>query len=120
MDRLGIIAGAGTLPGKVIAACREVGREYFVLAFEGSADPNTIGNAHIEWIKMCSISTALESARREGIVELVLVGKIPRPSVVELISDVRSAKFMAKVGTRMLGDDSILSAVVKELEEVHL
>ena len=30
----------------------------------------------------------------------------------------RSAKFMAKVGTRILGDDSILSAV-KELEEIE-
>ena len=119
MDRLGIIAGAGTLPGKVIAACREIGREYVVLAFEGSAEPQTIGNAHIKWIKMSSLSTALEIARREGIVELVLVGKIPRPSVVDLLRDVRSAKFMAKVGTRILGDDSILSAVVKELEEIE-
>ena len=47
------------------------------------------------------------------------MGKIPRPSVVDLMSDVRSAKFMAKVGTRILGDDSILSAVVKELEEIE-
>ena len=31
VDRLGIIAGAGTLPGKVIAACREIGREYLYL-----------------------------------------------------------------------------------------
>lgn len=113
------MAGAGALPGKVIAACREIGREYLVLAFEGSADPDKMGNTHIEWIRMSSLSTALESARREGVAELVLVGKIPRPNVVELIRDVRSAKFMAKVGTRILGDDSILSAVVKELEEVE-
>tara|TARA_B100000676_G_scaffold294297_1_gene332087 strand:+ start:405 stop:1076 length:672 start_codon:yes stop_codon:yes gene_type:complete len=68
---------------------------------------------------MSSISTALAGARREGIKDLVLVGKIPRPSLLELMKDVRSARFVAKVGTRMLGDDTILSAVVRELEEAE-
>lgn len=119
MDKLGVIAGAGALPGQIIAACRETGREFFVLAFEGSADPDIIGNVPVQWVRMSSLSTALESARREGVSELVLVGKIPRPSVMELMRDIRSAKFMAKVGTRMLGDDNILSAVVRELEEAE-
>ena len=119
MDKLGVIAGAGALPGQVIAACRQSGRDFFVLAFEGSADPEIIGDVPVQWIKMSSLSTALEGARRAGVAELVLVGKIPRPSVMELMRDVRSAKFMAKVGTRMLGDDNILSAVVKELEEAE-
>ena len=119
MGKLGIIAGAGALPGQVIAACREAGRDFLVLAFEGSAEPNVIGNAPVEWIKMSSLSKALEGTRREGISELVLVGKIPRPSALELMRDVRSAKFLAKVGTRMLGDDDILTAVVKELEEAE-
>ncbi|NBP72655.1 MAG: LpxI family protein, partial [Alphaproteobacteria bacterium] len=86
---------------------------------EGSADPDIIGEVPVQWIRMSSLSTALESARREGVSELVLVGKIPRPSVMELMRDIRSAKFMAKVGTRMLGDDNILSAVVRELEEAE-
>jgi DUF1009 family protein len=119
VDKLGVIAGAGALPGQIIAACRETGREFFVLAFEGSADPDIIGNVPVQWVRMSSLSTALESARREGVSELVLVGKIPRPSVMELMRDIRSAKFMAKVGTRMLGDDNILSAVVRELEEAE-
>jgi len=119
VDKLGVIAGAGALPGQIIAACRETGREFFVLAFEGSADPDIIGDVPVQWIRMSSLSTALESARREGVSELALVGKIPRPSVMELMRDIRSAKFMAKVGTRMLGDDNILSAVVRELEEAE-
>lgn len=119
MDKLGVIAGAGALPGQVIAACRQSGRDFYVLAFEGSADPDVIGDVPVQWIKMSSLSTALDAARREGVADLVLVGKIPRPSVMELMRDVRSAKFMAKVGTRMLGDDNILSAVVRELEEAE-
>ena len=84
-----------------------------MLAFEGSADPDVIGDVPVQWIKMSSLSTALDAARREGVADLVLIGKIPRPSVMELMRDVRSAKFMAKVGTRMLGDDNILSALVR-------
>ena len=119
MPKLGIIAGGGVLPGQVISACRESGREYFVLAFEGSADPEILGDAPVDWIRMSGLSKAFESARREGVEELVLVGKIPRPSVLELMRDARSAKFLAKVGTRMLGDDNILSAVVREIEETE-
>ena len=119
MDKLGVIAGAGALPRQIVAACQEAGREFCVLAFEGSADSEMIGDVPIQWIKMSSLSAALDAARNEGVTELVLVGKIPRPSVLELMRDVRSAKFMAKVGTRMLGDDNILSAVVRELEEAE-
>ena len=71
----------------------------------------------MEWIRASGISKALDIARRENIEELVLVGGIQRPSVLELMRDVRSAKFLAKVGTRMMGDDNLLSAVVREIEE---
>lgn len=119
MPKLGIIAGEGTLPGEIIDACRESGRAFFVLAFEGSADPGVLGDAPVEWIRMSEISGALVAARREGVEELVLVGRIPRPSPLALLRDARSAKFIAKVGKRILGDDNLLSAVVKELEETE-
>jgi len=114
--KLGIIAGAGKLPAQVINACTEAGREFAILAFEGSADPAEFDNLPVTWIKMSKLSAALKQARDAGVEELVMAGKIPRPSVLELMRDPRSAKFMAKVGTRILGDDNILSAVVKELE----
>ena len=117
--KLGIIAGGGSLPAEIVSACRDTGREFYILAFEGSADPSLLGDAPGQWIRMARLSRALDAARREGVEELVLVGKIPRPSVGELMRDMRSAKFMAKVGTRMLGDDNILSAVVRELEEAE-
>ncbi len=119
MAKLGIIAGEGSLPGEIIDACRASGREFYVLAFEGSADADVIGDAPVEWIRMSEISGALATARREGVEELVLVGRIPRPSPLDLLRDARSAKFIAKIGKRILGDDNLLSAVVKELEETE-
>jgi hypothetical protein len=45
-----------------------------------------------------------------------MAGGIHRPSVSSLRPDWRAARFFAKVGYRALGDDGLLSAVVKELE----
>ena len=115
--KLGIIAGGGALPGQIVSACRDTGRPHFVLAFEGSADPASFAGSPMEWIRASGISKALDIARREEVEELVLVGGIQRPSMLDLMRDVRSAKFLAKVGTRMLGDDNLLSAVVREIEE---
>ena len=117
MRKLGIIAGGGALPGQIVAACRDTGRPHFVLAFEGSADPASFAGSPVEWIRASGISKALDIARREEVEELVLVGGIQRPSMLDLMRDVRSAKFLAKVGTRMMGDDNLLSAVVREIEE---
>ena len=37
--KLGIIAGGGTLPRSLIEHCRKTGRDFFVIAVEGNADP---------------------------------------------------------------------------------
>jgi UDP-2,3-diacylglucosamine hydrolase len=115
--KLGIIAGGGTLPGQILSACRDTGRPHYVLAFEGSADPAPLADAPMEWIQISKLSRAMDIAHRENIEELVLVGGIQRPSMLDLLRDVRSAKFLAKVGTRMLGDDNLLSAVAREIEQ---
>jgi hypothetical protein len=51
------------------------------------------------------------------VTELVLAGGIRRPSLAALRPDWRAAKLLARVGYRALGDDGLLSAVVKELEQ---
>ena len=94
MPKLGIIAGAGGLPGQIAAACRETGKEHCILAFEGSADAGLLGESEVTWIQMAKISKAFEEARKAGIQEVVMVGNIPRPSVRALMRDPRSAKFI--------------------------
>jgi DUF1009 family protein len=55
--------------------------------------------------------------REHHVTELVLAGGIRRPSLAALRPDWRAAKLFARVGYRALGDDGLLSAVVKELEQ---
>jgi DUF1009 family protein len=114
--RLGIIAGSGGLPRRLIESSRAKGREVFVLALRGEAEPETVENVPHAWCRMGAAAKALELLRDNGVTDLVLAGGIRRPTLSAVRPDWRAAKFFAKVGYRMLGDDGLLSAVVKELE----
>lgn len=114
--KLGILAGSGDLPARLIEACRREDRPFFVLAFEGETDPATVANAPHAWIRLGAAGRGFELLRSEGVEEIVFAGAIRRPSLASLRPDWRAARFLARVGYRALGDDGLLSAVVKEVE----
>ncbi len=115
--KLGIVAGGGELPARLIEACRIAGRDHFVLALDGHADPRQIGDAPQAWIRLGAAGSGLEQLRRAGVEELVMAGPVRRPSLAELRPDWRTARFFAKVGLKALGDDGLLRAVIHELED---
>jgi UDP-2,3-diacylglucosamine hydrolase len=114
--RLGIVAGNGGLPRRLVEACRESGRDVFVLALEGAAEPATIADAPHAWCRVGAAARGLALLRENAVAELVLAGGVRRPSLAALRPDWRAAKFLARVAYRALGDDGLLSAVVAELE----
>jgi len=113
---LGIVAGGGGLPRRLIENCRAAGRPFFVLALEGEADPAMLAEVPHAWCRIGAAATGLDLLRANGVDRLVLAGGVRRPSVASLRPDWRAAKFFARVGLRALGDDGLLSAVIKELE----
>src|SRR5258708_37506784 len=113
---LGIIAGSGGLPRRVIDSCRTAGREVFVLALEGAAERSTVEGVPRAWCRIGGAATGLDLLRAHAVGELVLAGGVHRPSLASLRPDWRAAKFFARVGYRALGDDGLLSAIVKEVE----
>lgn len=113
---LGIVAGAGSLPRRLVEACRDSGRGAFVVAIEGQTDPETVAGADHLWIRMGQSERALRALRDAGARELVLVGAVKRPSMTELRPDRLTFKFLARIGFNSLGDDGLLGAVVKGLE----
>ncbi|MBM3541461.1 MAG: LpxI family protein, partial [Alphaproteobacteria bacterium] len=114
--KLGILAGRGELPGLIAAACRARGQEFFVVAFEGHAEPRTVEGVPHAWFRLGAGGAALVRLKAEGVTELVMAGGIRRPSLAELRPDLRTARFFAKVGIGALGDDGLLSAIIRELE----
>jgi DUF1009 family protein len=114
--RLGILAGGGQLPRRMIEACRATGREFFVLAFEGQADPTMVEDAPHAWVRLGAVGEAFRHLREAGVEEIVLAGPVTRPSLADLRPDLRGAAFLARVGGIAFGDDGLLSAIVKEIE----
>ncbi|MFT5181266.1 MAG: DUF1009 family protein [Alphaproteobacteria bacterium] len=114
--KLGILAGGGPLPGNLIEACRSSGRDFFVLAFEGQADAEIIGDAPQAWVRLGAVEEAIGRLRAEQCEELVLAGPVRRPSLAELRPDRRAARFLAR-GLLSKGDNGLLGAVVRSLEE---
>ena len=115
--KLGIIAGGGELPARLVEVCRANGRAVFVLALEGQTEPATVAGADHAWVRLGQVRPGLEALRGAGVEELVLIGPVKRPSLSEIGFDLRSAKFMAKVAAQGLGDDGLLSALIGALED---
>jgi len=113
---LGIVAGGGRLPRRLIDSCRSRGRGVFVLALKGAAEPEAVVDVPHAWCRLGAAATALGLLRDHGVTDLVLAGSVRRPTLAAVRPDWRAAKFFAKVGYRMLGDDGLLTAIVKELE----
>lgn len=113
---LGIVAGSGALPRRLIEHCRNTGRDVFVLAIDGEATAETVRGVPHAWCRLGAAATALELLHGARVEELVLAGGVRRPSLASLRPDWRAARFFARIGFRALGDDGLLSAAIKEIE----
>ena len=115
--KLGILAGGGDLPARLVEVCHASGRAVFVLAFEGQTDPATVLGVDHAWVRLGQVRPGLEALHGAEVEELVLIGPVKRPSLNEIGFDLRGAKFMAKIAAQGLGDDGLLSAAIRALED---
>jgi DUF1009 family protein len=115
--KLGILAGGGSAPLRVIEACRAQGRAFFVICIEGQADKDLTYDAQHIWLPLGAFGKFRELVKAEKIEEITLIGHVRRPSLSELKPDLAAMKALAKIGLNMLGDDALLRAVGQALEE---
>lgn len=116
--RLGIIAGGGPLPGKVAAAARAAGRLVFIVGLEGFADPAVLAPWPHEVRRLGAASRIIAALRENGCQDLVMIGPVRRPSLLDLRPDAEGAKLLARVGrAAFAGDDGLLAAVIRVLTE---
>jgi DUF1009 family protein len=113
LPKLGIIAGGGVLPYRLIEAARQSGRDVFVLGLKDHADAALPAD---HWVRLGAVGEAIDRLRAANCSELVMGGQVRRPSLLELMPDWRGARFFAKSGAALLGDDGLLRAVRTELE----
>ena len=115
---VGIVAGGGTMPLQVAAACRATGRPYVAVLLEGFARPADWAGVPQIAIRLGAAGAAIDWLKRQGARQLVLVGDIRRPSILSLRPDAGAARHIARIGMKAFsGDDTLLSAIRQVLRE---
>ena len=114
--KLGILAGGGQLPHQIIQACKKNARNFFVIVFEGQNSPDEFKDVPIECLRLGAAGSIIKRLKKENCNELVFAGSIKKPNLKQLRPDFWTTKFLARSGGLRIGDDGILSSLVRDLE----
>ncbi len=116
--KLGIIAGGGTLTRSLVRHCQDNDRAYCVVALQGHAvSAHLEGVTHLHWSRIGAVANIIDILKEEGVCEMVMIGPVKRPNLLTVVPDLRGLQFLWRAGLRAFGgDNSILSAIVEELE----
>lgn len=117
--KLGIIAGGGDLPIRICQACERDGRPFFVVAIDQQADTAQLSRFPHAVIRLGAAGKALKLFKNEGVRDLVMAGKVSRPSLAQLRPDAEALKFFATVGKGAGGDDDLLTRIANYFQDKH-
>lgn len=118
-EPLGLIAGAGVMPLRVADAAAKAGRPVFCVLIEGYGQPAEYGRFPHEVVPLGRIGRMLALLRGRGVRDLVLAGRVSRPSLLAFRFDAEGMRLVAKLGRRAIfgGDDGLLSAMLRVIRE---
>jgi len=106
------------LPGQVARAAVAAGRRVFIVGLEGFASAAVLAPYPHRFARIGAAGMIRDLLRAHGCQDLVLIGAIRRPSILELRPDAEGAKMLARIGrAAFAGDDGLLAAVVRVLGE---
>jgi DUF1009 family protein len=115
---LGILAGGGVLPSRVAAAAKAAGRDVFLVALDGYADVRLLTAFDHAVARIGAAGQILRLLRAKNCCDLVLVGPVTRPSLLDLRPDMEGTRILARIGrAAFAGDDGLLAAVVRVLAD---
>jgi UDP-2,3-diacylglucosamine hydrolase len=127
---IGLFAGRGDLPLKIIAHCHEKRQPLFLVAFEGQTDPEFViqHQSHIAghlWTHFGAVGKTLRYLKANKVTHVVMAGSMSRPSLLELKLDWKGTQWFAKMGFAKMGlktsgDDGLLSSIVQLLKSEGL
>ncbi len=90
----------------------------FIVALEGFADPAVVAPYPHVVARLGAAGQILAALRARNCADLVLIGGVRRPSLLDLRPDAEGVRILARIGRAAFGgDDSLLAAVVHVLAE---
>ena len=114
--KLGLIAGAGSLPQVLVDAARSRDIPVLAVGFKGTTDPRTVEGVEHFWSRAGKAGSILRRFKAAGVTDIVMAGAMRRPSLSELRPDWYTARFYARLGRAALGDDGYLRALTRTIE----
>lgn len=115
--RLGVVAGGGVLPRHLVAAARRQARDVVVVAVEGLTDAATTDGVKHIWAAPGAFGRMIGFLKRSGARDVVLAGRASRPDWSSVSLDWRALRMLPRLLSADRGDDAVLSAAVRELED---
>jgi DUF1009 family protein len=118
MTMLGIIAGGGDAPKRLIKACRALNRPFHVVAIHGQTDEDIGGDdVPVTWLPMGAAGALKDLAIEKGVKDFVLLGRVRRPALSEIKPDAFLMQKLGRLAPHFLaGDDGLLKAIAREFD----
>lgn len=118
LPKLAVLAGNGPLPRQVAEAARDQGRDVLVVTIENVSNASDYDqdfeHARVRLGGAKHLIKTLKQAKAE---EIIMVGGARRPGLRELKPDMKALAIITKATLKGLGDDGLLGAVCKTLED---
>lgn len=114
---LGVIAGGGDIPERVVAACKSSGKPIFVIAIEGVTAPQALQGVAGEWLYMGQVGKAIKHFKQAGVEDIVMIGRVGRPKISALHLDFTGMRLLAALARLPhQGDDEVFSTIITFFE----
>lgn len=106
-------------PDLLANALTSRGCKVFAVRLEGHAEADTLAGYDGLWAKTERMGAVFDAIRAQGIHDIVLIGRMKRPSLLSLRPDFKTLSLLPKILPALLfkGDDALLRAVRRVLEE---
>jgi UDP-2,3-diacylglucosamine hydrolase len=115
---VGIICGGGAFPFVVADAVARGGRRVVLFGIRGWADEAALARYPHHWAGLGQFGRFRRLARAENCRDIVIIGALLRPSLVQLNPDLVTLRYLPRIA-RLLrgGDNHLLSGVARIFEE---
>ncbi|MBO6892991.1 MAG: UDP-2,3-diacylglucosamine diphosphatase LpxI [Roseibium sp.] len=117
-ERIALIAGNGSLPGQIVDALSQSGRDFQLVAIRGEADERTrhLADTELGWGEIGRLYSFL---KRTDCKEVLLIGGVSkRPDFTSILGDFGTLKRLPTIFRALAGgDDSLLTKVIRLFED---
>ncbi|MBA3813873.1 MAG: UDP-2,3-diacylglucosamine diphosphatase LpxI [Alphaproteobacteria bacterium] len=114
---IALFAGRGDLPHTLIQIFQKQKRPFVILAFRGQTEKALVNHLPHLWLSFGEAGKALRYMEENHVKEIVMAGAVSRPTLSEIRPDWEGVKWLAKIGSKALGDDNLLKLIIEMMEK---